>query len=98
MLPHVRSRPLPQLPQLRVCLTTLLVRTVQVNATGVMPVIFSSTLMSLPTGLARYAPWLEPVAAALGPTGLLYLPVRAHRPPFSLPDHLCTLPAMSPAT
>lgn len=50
----------------------------QVNATGVMPVIFSSTLMSLPTGLARYAPWLEPVAAALGPTGLLYLPVRSH--------------------
>jgi hypothetical protein len=49
---------------------------IQVNATGVMPVIFSSTLMSLPTGLARYAAWLEPVAAALGPTGLLYLPVR----------------------
>ena len=49
----------------------------QVNATGVMPVIFSSTLMSLPTGLAAYAPWLQPVAAALGPTGLLYLPVRA---------------------
>ena len=48
----------------------------QVNATGVMPVIFSSTLLSLPTGLAGYAPWLEPVAAALGPTGLLYLPVR----------------------
>ncbi|BDA41534.1 Preprotein translocase subunit SECY, chloroplastic [Coccomyxa sp. Obi] len=47
----------------------------KVNATGVMPVIFSSTLMSLPTGLARYAPWLEPVAAALGPTGLLYLPI-----------------------
>jgi preprotein translocase subunit SecY len=47
-----------------------------VNATGVMPVIFSSTLMSLPTGLAAYAPWLQPIAAALGPTGLLYLPVR----------------------
>ncbi|KAK9908883.1 hypothetical protein WJX75_004199 [Coccomyxa subellipsoidea] len=47
----------------------------KVNATGVMPVIFSSTLMSLPTGLARYASWLEPVAAALGPTGLLYLPI-----------------------
>ncbi|KAK9834079.1 hypothetical protein WJX81_008587 [Elliptochloris bilobata] len=47
----------------------------KVNATGVMPVIFSSTLLSLPTGLSRYVPWLEPVAAALGPTGLLYLPV-----------------------
>ena len=39
----------------------------KVNATGVMPVIFSSTLLSLPTGLSRYLPWLEPVAAALGP-------------------------------
>ena len=37
--------------------------------------IFSTTLLSLPTGLAKYAAWLEPVAAALGPTGLLYLPV-----------------------
>jgi len=48
----------------------------KVNATGVMPVIFSSTLLSLPTGLSRYVPALEPVAAALGPTGLLYLPAR----------------------
>ncbi|CAL5222560.1 g4942 [Coccomyxa viridis] len=47
----------------------------KVNATGVMPVIFSTTLLSLPTGLAKYAAWLEPVAVALGPTGLLYLPV-----------------------
>ena len=48
---------------------------IKVNATGVMPVIFASTLLALPTGLARYAPALEPVAAALGPTGALYLPV-----------------------
>ena len=48
----------------------------KVNATGVMPVIFASTLLALPTGLVRYAPALEPVAAALGPTGPLYLPVR----------------------
>jgi preprotein translocase subunit SecY len=48
----------------------------KVNATGVMPVIFSSTLLSLPTGLSRYVPALEPAAAALGPTGLLYLPAR----------------------
>ena len=47
----------------------------KVNATGVMPVIFASTLLALPTGLVRYAPSLEPVAAALGPTGPLYLPV-----------------------
>lgn len=48
----------------------------QVNATGVMPVIFSSTLLSLPSGLARSQPWLAPVAAQLGPTGPLFLPVR----------------------
>ena len=47
----------------------------KVNATGVMPVIFASTLLALPTGLVRYAPALEPVAAALGPSGPLYLPV-----------------------
>lgn len=47
----------------------------KVNATGVMPVIFASTLLALPTGLVRYAPALEPVATALGPTGPLYLPV-----------------------
>ena len=41
-----------------------------------MPVIFASTLLSLPAGLSRYAPWLEPVVDAVGPTGALYLPVR----------------------
>lgn len=54
---------------------------VQVNATGVMPVIFSSTLLSLPTGLARSQPWLAPVAATLGPTGPLFLPVLPSQPP-----------------
>jgi preprotein translocase subunit SecY len=48
----------------------------KVNATGVMPVIFASTLLSLPAGLARYAPSLEGVAKAVGPAGPLYLPVR----------------------
>jgi preprotein translocase subunit SecY len=38
----------------------------KVNATGVMPVIFASTLLALPAGLARYAPALEPVADAVG--------------------------------
>ena len=47
----------------------------KVNATGVMPVIFASTLLALPAGLARYAPGLEPVADAVGPAGPLYLPV-----------------------
>lgn len=49
---------------------------VQVNATGVMPVIFATTLLSLPQALARYQPALIPAATALGPTGALYLPVR----------------------
>lgn len=48
----------------------------KVNATGVMPVIFSSSLLALPTALARYANWkpVEAVAAALNPSGPLYLP------------------------
>ena len=51
----------------------------KVNATGVMPVIFASTLLALPAGAARYAPWLEGPAAAVGPTGPFYLPVREMR-------------------
>lgn len=58
----------------------MLVVLLQVNATGVMPVIFSSSLLALPTALARYANWkpLEAVAAALNPSGPLYLPVGSH--------------------
>ena len=43
-----------------------------------MPVIFSSSLLALPTALARYANAkpVEAVAAALNPSGPLYLPVR----------------------
>ena len=50
----------------------------KVNATGVMPVIFSSSLLALPTALARYANAkpVEAVAAALNPSGPLYLPVK----------------------
>ena len=48
---------------------------VQVNATGVMPVIFATSLLSLPQAVARYQPALVPVANALGPAGPLYLPV-----------------------
>lgn len=48
----------------------------KVNATGVMPVIFASSLLALPSALARYAnlPALESVAGALSPSGALYLP------------------------
>jgi protein transport protein SEC61 subunit alpha len=48
----------------------------KVNATGVMPVIFSSSLLAVPTALARYAhsPAVEKAAAALSPGGSLYLP------------------------
>ncbi|GAB4816752.1 hypothetical protein N2152v2_003798 [Parachlorella kessleri] len=49
----------------------------KVNATGVMPVIFASSLLALPSAAARYAhlPALDLAAAALGPNGPLYLPV-----------------------
>jgi hypothetical protein len=48
----------------------------KVNATGVMPVIFSSSLLALPSAAARYVPGLERAAVALAPGGPLYLPVR----------------------
>lgn len=49
----------------------------KVNATGVMPVIFSSSLLALPSAAARYIniPAMENAAAALAPGGPLYLPV-----------------------
>jgi protein transport protein SEC61 subunit alpha len=48
----------------------------KVNATGVMPVIFSSSLLALPSALARYlhVPVADKAAAALSPGGSLYLP------------------------
>ncbi|KAJ9511646.1 pre protein translocase secY subunit [Haematococcus lacustris] len=48
----------------------------KVNATGVMPLIFASSLLALPGALARYAdsPLLDDVAKAVGPGGLAYLP------------------------
>jgi protein transport protein SEC61 subunit alpha len=48
----------------------------KVNATGVMPVIFSSSLLAVPSALARYAhnPAVDKAAAALAPGGGLYLP------------------------
>eukprot|EP00775_Hariotina_reticulata_P012127 gene12127-12265_t len=49
----------------------------KVNATGVMPLIFASSLLGLPLALARLtdSAALERAAAALGPGGALYLPV-----------------------
>ena len=61
----------------------------QVNATGVMPVIFSSSLLALPTALSRYfpqVPLVDTLARIVTPGGLLYLPVR--------PQHL-SRPALS---
>ncbi|KAK9868880.1 hypothetical protein WJX84_009447 [Apatococcus fuscideae] len=49
----------------------------KVNATGVMPVIFSSSLLALPAAAARYtgSAFVTSAAALLGPSGALYLPV-----------------------
>ncbi|GAX74425.1 hypothetical protein CEUSTIGMA_g1874.t1 [Chlamydomonas eustigma] len=49
----------------------------KVNATGVMPLIFASSLLALPTAVARYtdAAWADDVAKSIGPGGLLYLPI-----------------------
>merc|ERR1711976_969841 len=48
----------------------------KVNAAGVMPVIFATTLISVPSGVARIADnqILESVATALYPTSVFYLP------------------------
>lgn len=48
----------------------------KVNATGVMPVIFSSSLLALPSAAAKYinTPAVDNAAAALAPGGPLYLP------------------------
>lgn len=58
----------------------------QVNATGVMPVIFASSLLAAPQALVRFintAPMID-FARAVAPTGPLYLPVR-HSPVSSYP-------------
>jgi len=50
----------------------------KVNSAGVMPIIFASSLLALPSTLARLAPGtpgMAAVAQALGPTGGAYLPV-----------------------
>ena len=48
----------------------------QVNATGVMPLIFASSLLALPAAVARYTDLavLDDFAKTIGPGGLLYLP------------------------
>eukprot|EP00877_Chromochloris_zofingiensis_P000361 jgi/Chrzof1/10325/Cz04g37160.t1_SECY1[v5.2] len=49
----------------------------KVNATGVMPLIFASSLLGLPLALARYtdSATVDNIARSLGPQGPLYLPV-----------------------
>jgi hypothetical protein len=58
------------------CLTAGLCVATQVNAAGVMPVIFATTLMSLPSGVARFAnvEAMETLAALLYPSSPVYLP------------------------
>lgn len=48
----------------------------KVNSTGVMPIIFSSSLLAAPYSIARFTgnEGLQAVATALYPGGLLYLP------------------------
>eukprot|EP00892_Ulva_mutabilis_P011181 jgi/Ulvmu1/8435/UM043_0013.1 len=48
----------------------------KVNATGVMPVIFSTSLLAVPGAVARFSGLtaLQPAAVALAPGGALYLP------------------------
>ncbi|GFR48827.1 hypothetical protein Agub_g10780 [Astrephomene gubernaculifera] len=48
----------------------------KVNATGVMPLIFASSILALPAALARYtdSASLEEFARSVGPGGLLYVP------------------------
>ena len=45
------------------------------NATGVMPVIFSSSLLAVPTALSRYFPQVTPTPPSLGlPPAALHWP------------------------
>jgi protein transport protein SEC61 subunit alpha len=48
----------------------------KVNATGVMPVIFSTSLLAVPGAIVKFSgvESLQGVAAALSPGGALYLP------------------------
>lgn len=64
----------------------------QVNATGVMPVIFASSLLAAPQALVRFintAPMID-FARAVAPSGPLYLPVRVTSYPI-LSDHKVSL-------
>ncbi|PNW72115.1 hypothetical protein CHLRE_16g681900v5 [Chlamydomonas reinhardtii] len=48
----------------------------KVNATGVMPLIFASSILALPTALARYtdSAALDEFSQSVGPGGALYVP------------------------
>lgn len=67
------------------------------NATGVMPVIFASSLLAAPTALARYfnTPAVTEFAKAVSPAGSFYLPVRlcrSSRLPLLFSSHRTALP------
>lgn len=50
---------------------------IKLNASGVLPLIFAGSLLSLPALAANYtrAPWLQPVARSLMPGSDLYIPL-----------------------
>eukprot|EP00931_Biecheleriopsis_adriatica_P120031 TRINITY_DN95183_c0_g1_i1.p1 TRINITY_DN95183_c0_g1~~TRINITY_DN95183_c0_g1_i1.p1 ORF type:complete len:571 (+),score=115.64 TRINITY_DN95183_c0_g1_i1:46-1713(+) len=50
---------------------------IKLNASGVLPLIFAGSLLSLPALAANYtkAPWLQPVAKSLLPGSQLYIPL-----------------------
>lgn len=58
-----------------------------------MPVIFSSSLLALPTALARYAPSspLQTFATALNPAGPFYLPVSPSTHSVAVPVLFCAV-------
>lgn len=50
---------------------------IKLNASGVLPLIFAGSLLSLPALAANYtrAPWLQPLAKSLLPGSSLYIPL-----------------------
>mmetsp|Transcript_13484 Transcript_13484/g.31689 ORF Transcript_13484/g.31689 Transcript_13484/m.31689 type:complete len:564 (+) Transcript_13484:51-1742(+) len=50
---------------------------IKLNASGVLPLIFAGSLLSLPALAANYTrvPWLQPVAKSLLPGSSLYIPI-----------------------
>lgn len=68
------------------------------NATGVLPVIFASSLLAVPSTLARFthSSTLAGAANALGPGGAFYLPVRREGVPMARQSAATHCPRSSP--